>query len=69
MYDFERNVVKKHIATVASISQEKVVIINVTSQTWSYWWNLMYEMICTRPHIAQVVGEVSEFKKNLGGEH
>ena len=31
--------------------------------------SLMFAMICTRPNIAQVVGVVSRYKANPGGEH
>jgi len=31
--------------------------------------NLMYEMVCTRPNIAHVVGVLSKFMSKLGKEH
>ena len=31
--------------------------------------NLMYAMVCTRPDIAFVVGAISRYMSNPGGEH
>jgi len=31
--------------------------------------SLTYEMVCTRPHIAHVVGVLNKFKSKLGKEH
>jgi len=30
---------------------------------------LMYEMVCTKPDVAHVVGVVSRFMSNMGREH